>query len=165
MLFLMKTWTFAEEDMSVIQMAHNLIDNWCKDKSKGKAKSNLDPIAYLAFDEAHTLTRPNTDMADMIVLSPFSHLWKILRSCRELPLFAVFLSTTGKINQFVLPKEDDDSAWLQHGALWLIPPFCALGWDHGAALFPVSPMRLSDVASLDFKAHLGHPLWVFPLRA
>lgn len=73
-------------------------------------------------------------------------------------LFTIFLSTTGKINQFNLPREDDDSARLQRGELRMIPPFCALGWDHGAACFPTVPTQLSYVASLAYKARLGRPL-------
>lgn len=135
-------------------MVSNLISNWdeSKIKSRGKGKGNRDPIVYLAFDEAHSPTRPDSE-----ALSPSSHLRKILRSCRHLRLFAIFLSNTGKINQFVLPKEDDHSARLQSGLLRSIPPFCALGWDHGAAPFP-GQMKLSYVASLAYKARLGRPL-------
>lgn len=140
-------------DRSVVAKAESLIRHW------GFSNKKLDaPIVYLAFDEAHSLSRPDAQPTAPTILSPFSHLRKILRSCRDLPLFAIFLSTTGKITQFVLPKEDDDSDRLQSGELVLIPPFCALGWDQCAAPFPTDQMDLSYVSSLAYKARLGRPL-------
>lgn len=86
-------------------------------------------------------------------MSLFAYLREILRSIRDLPIFALFLSTT----QLAHPKEDLESARLQSGRSKLIPPFVALGWDHLAAPFP-DQLSLADVASLPYKARLGRSL-------
>ncbi|KAF5391050.1 hypothetical protein D9757_003993 [Collybiopsis confluens] len=72
--------------------------------------------------------------------------------------------TRYEVDQFVSPEEDDESARLQHGHLRSIPLFCALGWDHGALPFP-HQMTLSAVASLEYKASLGRPLFASRYRA
>ncbi|THH21442.1 hypothetical protein EUX98_g8375, partial [Antrodiella citrinella] len=121
-------------ELSVVDTANTLIQLWdVKDKSPRKGE----PLLYMAFDEAHTLMGPDD------VASAFTHLRKILRSVRQFPLFAIFLSTTAQIPQFVPPKEDDSSARVQSGELSVIPPFCTLGWDQCAAPFP-DPMTLSQ---------------------
>ncbi|KAF5371032.1 hypothetical protein D9757_010301 [Collybiopsis confluens] len=120
------------QDPLVYSKADELTKNW-------KETSNV--IIYLAFDEAHSLTRRMRDTGKGTETGadadppPFYYLRKVLRACRTLPLFTIFLSTTGRIDQFIPPKEDDDSARLQRGELRPIPPFCALGWDHGALPF------------------------------
>ncbi|KAF5366321.1 hypothetical protein D9757_012918 [Collybiopsis confluens] len=140
----------------VYSKAQELTENW---------KETSDVVIYLAFDEAHSLTRRMRDTGTVADADPppFYYLRKVLRACRLLPLFAIFLSTTGRIDQFIPPKEDDDSARLQRGELRLIPPFCALGWDHGALPFPAQ-MKLSSVASIEYKASLGRPLFAFRYR-
>ena len=113
------------------------------------------PILSLAFDEAHTLTGQSASHP----LSPFYLLRRVLRSCRELSLFAIFLSTTGEITQFVPPKEQDPSTRMQEGLLLSIPPFCTLGWDQCRAEPPCEDkMDLPYVSSLAYKARLGRPL-------
>ncbi|KAF5341557.1 hypothetical protein D9757_014561 [Collybiopsis confluens] len=144
----------------VYSKAKELTENW-------NETSNV--VIYLAFDEAHSLTRRMRDTGKVTEIGadadppPLYYLRKVLRACRLLPLFAIFLSTTGRIDQFIPPKEDDDSARLQSGELRLIPPFCALGWDHGALPVPAK-MKLSSVASIEYKASLGRPLFAFRYR-
>lgn len=140
-------------DPSVVDKSESLISRW----KYRQSKTQKEPVVYLAFDEAHFLTTPDEQAAGPKVASPFSHLRKILRSFRDLPLFAMFLSTTGKITQFNTPKEDDDSTRLQDGTLVVIPPFFALGWDQRAAPLDV-PMTLTYVSALPYKARLGRPL-------
>ncbi|KAF5371045.1 hypothetical protein D9757_010297 [Collybiopsis confluens] len=148
------------QDPLVYSKANELTKNW-------KETSNV--IIYLAFDEAHSLTRRMRDTGKGTETGadadppPFYYLRKVLRACRTLPLFTIFLSTTARIDQFIPPKEDDDSARLQRGELRPIPPFCALGWDHGALPFPAQ-MKLSSVASIEYKASLGRPLFAFRYR-
>ena len=139
-------------------MARSLIsNNW--DHPENSLLGDKNPIVYLAFDEAHLLTPPYID--DTKVFSLLSHLQWVLCTCKSLRLFTIFLSTTGKIhmNEFVSPKGPEDSSnRLQSGILRTIPPFCALGWDHCAAPFPVDKMKLSYVSSLEYQASLGRPL-------
>ncbi|KAF5391013.1 hypothetical protein D9757_004025 [Collybiopsis confluens] len=160
-------------DDLVVQKAKELTDNWGENelrlakskKPEVKQKSTqLKHVVFFAIDEAQSLTKPVTSGNGQI--TPFYYLRQILRACRDLPLFSVLLSTrtTSNIDQFVPPKENDASARLQHRYLQLIPPFCALGWDHGALSFP-DPPTLSAVASLEYKPSLGRPLFASRYRA
>ncbi|KAE9389923.1 hypothetical protein BT96DRAFT_1024834 [Gymnopus androsaceus JB14] len=149
-----------ENDASirVVDMARSSISNW--DHPENSLRGDKNPIVYLAFDEAHLLTPPYID--DTKFLSLLSHLQWVLHNCKSLRLFTIFLSTTGKIhlNEFVLPKGPEDSSnRVQSGILRTMPPFCALGWDHCAATFPVDKMKLSYVSSLEYQACLGRPLF------
>jgi len=58
------------------------------------------PLAIiLSFDEAHTLTEALTDDVDGL-WSRFSELRRALWVIHSFPCFSVFLSTTGKVQQF-----------------------------------------------------------------
>ena len=83
------------------------------------------PLIILAFDEAHTLT--NREETGYIT-SNFSVLRHVFRALYRFPLFALFLSTTGKISQFTSPDEDT-SKRIMIRDLILIQPFTDLGFD------------------------------------
>jgi hypothetical protein len=94
---------------------------------------------------------------DSFNVSPFSQLRRVLRSLRHQPIFALFLSTTGKITQFTSPKESDPSKRVMEGGLRLIPPFCAIGFDQLASPWP-EPLTLAAVSDLGYQARLGRPM-------
>ena len=84
------------------------------------------PLIILAFDEAHTLT--NREETGYATWSNFSVLRHVLRTLHRFPLFALFLSTTGKISQFT-SSDEDTSKRIIAGDLILIQPFTDLGFD------------------------------------
>jgi hypothetical protein len=84
------------------------------------------PLIILAFDEAHTLT--NREETGYTTWSNFSVMRHVFLALYRFPLFALFLSTTGKISQFSLPDEDT-SKIIVIGDLILIQPFTDLGFD------------------------------------
>ena len=99
-----------------------------KKKATSKARKTEDdyPLIILAFDEAHTLT--NREETGYATWSSFSVLRHVLRALFRFPLFALFLSTTGKISQFISPDEDTSKRIIT-GDLTLIQPFTDLGFD------------------------------------
>ena len=84
------------------------------------------PLIILAFDEAHTLT--NREETGYATWSNFSVLRHVLRALYRFPLFALFLSTTGKISQFT-SSDEDTSKRIIVDDLILIQPFTDLGFD------------------------------------
>jgi hypothetical protein len=126
--------------------------------------SSQQPLIILAFDEAHTLTQvsPEAEVAIqgiIVAQTPFSHLRRVLRSLRKYSLFSLFLSTTGKITQFTLPRELDPSNRVQMGDLSLIPPFTALGWDHMVQDYRLNPasFKFNDIG-FRYQVLLGRPM-------
>ena len=91
----------------------------------GKTEDDY-PLVILAFDEAHTLT--NREETGYGTWSNFSVLRHVFRALYRFPLFALFLSTTGKITQFTSPDEDV-SKRIIIGDLILTQPFTDLGFD------------------------------------
>ena len=115
------------------------------------------PVIILSFDEAHTLTVPERDTVDG-PWSKFSELRRALRIIHLYPCFSVFLSTTGKVQQFTPNALHDMSTRLQEGRLHLIPPFCELGFDQLAEKAISGVTTIEHVSSLGFMAKLGRPL-------
>ncbi|KZV65247.1 hypothetical protein PENSPDRAFT_614293 [Peniophora sp. CONT] len=119
-----------------------------------------EPFIILAFDEAHTLTQSGSDSDGVTgASSPFTHLRRALRTVGS-GVFAVFLSTTGKITQFTSPRELDPSNRVSSGAYNLVPPFTALGWDQLAKpLRGLSTgIRFADIG-FHYQVYLGRPLF------
>ncbi|KAF8325609.1 uncharacterized protein EI90DRAFT_3072219 [Cantharellus anzutake] len=118
------------------------------------------PVLCLAFDEAHTLTTPNPG-GDPI---PFTSLRRALRALRTFPIWSLFLSTTGKSDQFSPPSHLDPSSRILKGELVSIKPFSALGFDHMAKEFD-GVMTLDNVTELSYRLSLGRPLWLTRYQA
>jgi hypothetical protein len=123
------------------------------------ADCTYEPAVILSFDEAHTLTVVEKDEIDGS-WSKFSELRRALRAIRTYPCFSIFLSATGKVQQFTPDSHNDTSLRLQEGVLTLIPSFCELGFDHFAERAISGETTLEHVASLKFMVRLGRPLWV-----
>ena len=118
---------------------------------------NYEPAIILSFDEAHCLTVITKDLVDGS-WSRFADLQRALRVIHSYPCFSVFLSTTGKVQQFTPDALNDISNRFQEGLLRLMPPFCELGFDQLAEKAVHGQTTLDHVSSLNFIARLGRPL-------
>jgi hypothetical protein len=115
------------------------------------------PALIISFDEAHPLATTEKDDIDGL-WSRFSELRRALRVIHSYPCFSVFLSTTGKINQFLPPPKNDKSNRVQEGLLSLMSPFCELGFDQLVKKAISGQTTLDEVSSLKFMTSLGRPL-------
>jgi len=119
------------------------------------------PLIILAFDEAHTLTERKS--TNSIQWSIFSEMRHALRALHRFACFSLFMSTTGKISQFISAPAEDVSLRILSGNLTQIEPFTALGFDtlaHKISL--LGGYDLVYLTSNQHMAHLGRPLYVFP---
>ncbi|KAF8326793.1 uncharacterized protein EI90DRAFT_3069045 [Cantharellus anzutake] len=121
----------------------------------GWLRAQHTPILSLAFDEAHTLAPSNTGGG----WSAFTSMRRALRGLRSFPIWSLFLSTTGKSDQFSPPPSLDPSSRILQGELSAVNPFSALGFDHMAMKFREG-MTLDDVTELPYRLSLGRPLWL-----
>jgi hypothetical protein len=84
-----------------------------------------------------------------------------LRRLHSLPLFSLFLSTTGKISQFTSAVEEDLSKRVVEGKLVIIQPYTDLGFDPLANIIDLDGSwdldRLTDDSQI---CSLGRPLCV-----
>lgn len=114
------------------------------------------PFVILCFDEAHSLTTIEQDG-----WSRFEELRRALRIIVELPVFSLFLSTKGKLEQFApLPKKTGSNR-IASGNLAMYAPIVATPLDVLADRFPIyskKPWTLMRAASTYHMAHLGRPL-------
>ena len=62
-----------------------------------------DPLVVLAYDEAHALAIPEAAEGDDPTPTAFSEHRHVLRMLRKIPIFALFLSTIGKIHDLTPP--------------------------------------------------------------
>lgn len=116
------------------------------------------PSIYIVWDEAHCLIKPFDPQTGH---SSFSVLQRVLQMLREKTLYSFFLSTTGRISQFLTARPVDPSARVYDGSLSLIPPFTDLGFDHfmaGHHLGSANAKTLSDVTKFEHIVRMGRPL-------
>ena len=112
---------------------------------------------FLAFDEAHVIAETIT--TNGIQWSQFSALRRALRAIRLFPVWSLFLSTTGKLEQFAPAPVLDDSNRIVEGRLIILTPFSALGFDLLAEVLSYNgSYALTYVSSLTYKLSLGRPL-------
>jgi hypothetical protein len=117
------------------------------------------PVLFLAFDEAHTLSRSFYDQETDSGWTAFTSLRRALRSTRSFPIWSLFLSTTGKSDQFAPPPHLDNSNRIIRGELHNVIPYSALGFDQVATKGHEN-MTLEDVVAILFRLALGRPLYV-----
>lgn len=96
-------------------------------KQKKRKTKNQAPLILLGFDEAHIIAERKGPDGEQ--WSVFQQVRQLLRSFRDLPIFSLFLSTTGKISQFTSAAEDDLSKRIIKGDLVAGQPFTDLGFD------------------------------------
>jgi hypothetical protein len=129
-----------------------------KGKQKAEPYKSI-PLIILAFDEAHTTTQRQQDAGEE--WSVFNELRHALRRLHSLPLFSLFLSTTGKISQFTSAIDEDLSKRVVEGQLVIIQPYTDLGFDPLANIIALDGLwdleRLTDDSQI---CSLGRPLCV-----
>lgn len=110
-----------------------------------------DVLVVIPFDESHQLTEGNG--------WKFHAIRRALRIVLEEPIFALFLSTTGKAVAFTPSASKDLSGRVQKGELLLATPFTELGFEQPAGLLrsPMPP-KIKDVSTEQFMSYLGRPL-------
>jgi hypothetical protein len=122
-----------------------------------KIVNGAPPTLFLAFDEAHTILETIT--TNGVQWSQFSALRRALRAIRLSPIWSLFLSTTGKLEQFAPAPVLDDSNRIVEGRLVVLTPFSALGFDLLAeVLLCHESYSLDHVSSLEYKLSLGRPM-------
>ena len=112
----------------------------------------------LVFDEAHILTRTKTKSDRANTRSNFGELRKALRNLNTLSVFSFFLSTTGKITQFVPASSQDESLRVVYRELELIQPFTDLGFDPLVNKSHGGNRILAGVTKEEFMVQFGRPL-------
>jgi hypothetical protein len=81
---------------------------------------------------------------------------------KQLSLFSLFLSTTGKMKQSVPSPEKDYSGRIMKRILRPYPPFTDLGFDQLAKKITLNGHpTLDDITSDEYIAHFGRPMYVF----
>ena len=116
-------------------------------------------LVCLAFDEAHTMSDVIVDADTNIEWSKFTSFRRAFWALRSLPIWSIFLSTTGKFDQFASAPHSDMSSRIVMGILVSVMPFSALGFDHLAEKFrDDGSMTLETVTSLKHRVSLGRPL-------
>ncbi|KIL63636.1 hypothetical protein M378DRAFT_662372 [Amanita muscaria Koide BX008] len=120
----------------------------------------LPPLVVLAFDEVHVLSVEKHQF-DTGYFSKFSELRRALRSLNELPIFSVFLSTSGKIQNITPRPELDGAGWVQKTNLVLLPPFTELGFDQmvGQISDDGDDLTIEKVSTIKSMVHFGRPLF------
>ncbi|KIL63618.1 hypothetical protein M378DRAFT_24971 [Amanita muscaria Koide BX008] len=119
----------------------------------------LPPLVVLAFDEAHVLSVEKHQF-DTAYFSEFSELRRALRALNELPIFSVFLSTSGQIQNITPPAEGDASSRVQKSKLVLLAPFTELGFDQMVKEeISDGALTIEDVTTIEFMARFGRPLF------
>jgi hypothetical protein len=118
-----------------------------------------EPLVILEFDEAHTMiTRPTDPKAEW---SNFSQLRRALRALKSVSLFSLFLSTTGKMNQFVPSATQDRSTRIMMRELYLFQPFTDLGFDQFAKKIVLDGgLTIHQITHDDYVARFGRPMYV-----
>jgi hypothetical protein len=120
------------------------------------------PVVILAFDEAHCLTPTETNKPTSTIFSRFSELRRALRTLQTLPLFALVLSTAGRIQTFLPSVGEDISTRIQLGELEICPPFTELGFDQmmsaSGLIVAGGKTSIDQVASEKYMSMFGRPL-------
>jgi hypothetical protein len=134
---------------------HTLVE----DSKFDKNNPMNDPLLSVAADEAHTITGEYIDSVTGQPWSTFNSLRRAFRRLRRLPVWSIFLSTTGKFYQFAPPSHLDKSGRILNGTLVNVTPFSALGFDHLAEKFRSDGrLTLEHVSSLRVRLSFGRPL-------
>ena len=110
----------------------------------------------MAFDEAHVLSAEKHRFD--------TGLRRVLRVLYALPIFSVFISTTGGIQNITPRAELDTSGRVQKADLLLLPPFTELGFDQMVRPISDGALTIEEVSTIGFMVRFGRSLWVVKLR-
>ena len=115
-------------------------------------------MVIIAFDESHVLSDVKHNRPDG-TWSKFSELRRGLRVLNPYPVFSVFLSTTGKTNDFTPAPHEDKSKRLEERTLVLLPPFTELGFDQMVqSRISDGSVTIDEVSTVEYMAMCGRPL-------
>lgn len=117
-------------------------------------RKTLPPLVVLAFDEPHVLSAEKHQF-DTGYLSKFSELRRALRALNALPIFSVFLSTTGGIQNVTPRASNDTSGRVQKSELVLLPPFTELGFDQMVGPISDGALTIEEVSTIGFMVCFG----------
>ena len=124
--------------------------------------TDVAPMVFLAFDEAHGLIVPSHESGKPPSRTVFVEMRRALRVISGFPVFAFFLSTTGNIHDFTPPPKDDASGRLILKELQLLPPFTELGFDQMLSVdnIKIRPdtFTVEEVSRIGFMVRFGRPL-------
>ncbi|KZT22737.1 hypothetical protein NEOLEDRAFT_1137521 [Neolentinus lepideus HHB14362 ss-1] len=140
--------TSASEVYAPLQAFQKLADLL---RSLEPQESSSTPLVILEFDEAHVLTKPQSSVYMGPVWSSFGELRRVLRAFSKLPLFSLFLSTSGQIETLVPSASRFRSIY----------SFTNVGFDHLAiklSLIQDIP-TVERITSTEHLCHYGRPLW------
>jgi hypothetical protein len=132
------------------------LDKASKHRIQGKVIKSKYVDVFITFDEAQTLVESVSGKGE----SRFIVLRRALSSVSTCPLFTFFLSTTGRITQFLHPQDQDPSNRISNGSCSMPHPYIYLGFDQLMQSCKVFKRwnTLKDVTSLECAAHMGRPL-------
>ena len=120
--------------------------------------SRVPPMVILAYDEAHILCDEKYNALND-TWSNFSEFRRIHRYLNKYPIFSVFLSTSGKIQDLTPPPQHDKSKRLENRELVLLPPFTELGFDQMIQpTISEGSVSIDDLSTLKYMAMFGRPL-------
>ncbi|KAJ3001938.1 hypothetical protein NUW54_g6123 [Trametes sanguinea] len=116
--------------------------------------------SYLTTVQKESSTARALDLEVILGIALFPDVRRALRLVRELPIFALFLSTVGKLEQFSPPPQLESSARLFRSQLVPYPPIVWTPFDVMAAhITDEKVWTLTEVASMYHIVHLGRPLF------
>ena len=119
------------------------------------------PLVVFAFDEADALTdNPPIQDKDWNLCS---ELRRVLRQINELPIFALFLSTTGRFDKFSPVIRYDSSARAREPDNHPLDPISEISFDDIAYPALKGTITIQEAVSIDWMSHLGRPLYVHPI--
>jgi hypothetical protein len=145
---------------SIFQAANDLLRFLDPNFTLEDDESKTPPLVLFAFDEAHALSYPETGKGMPASPTAFSEMRRAIRQMNPYPVFALFLSTTGKIHDFTPPPKDDPSQRLTMEQYSLIPPFTELGFDQmvKADDIKIDNLYIDDLSRLGYMVKFGRPL-------
>ncbi|KAH9911485.1 uncharacterized protein B0H18DRAFT_358315 [Fomitopsis serialis] len=141
-----------QDDRTVLNSATELIQHL-----NSESMFPLDrPLVILCFDESHMLTKTQARDDDW---TRFSELRRSLHMICTLPIFTLFLSTMGKVEQFAPFPQQERSGRIVGRELEVFPPIVLTPFDVFAEHVSGPECTLQRVASTQYMAHLGRPLF------
>ncbi|KAM6495554.1 hypothetical protein JOM56_008260 [Amanita muscaria] len=151
------TFTLDGEQLDIKRTALDLL-KCLNPELKEEHIDTIPPLVVLTFDEAHVLS-VEKHQSGIGYFSKFSELRRALRALKDLPIFSVFLSTSGKIQNITPRAEDDGSGRVQKSKLVLLPPFIELGFDQMVGRISDSALTIETVSNIKFMVRFGRPLF------
>ncbi len=125
----------------------------CSTKDDGTKR----PLVVLAFDEAHNIAEFPDDRGWSI----YSAFRRCLCQLLDLPVFTLFLSTTGKFRLFSPDKQWGPSSRFVLGSKRVLPPITETGFDQFAKRAIENKTTLHKVVEDEWICSLGRPLCAF----